>query len=99
MRATETFWNQAITTERLCERYRLLAERRRLDRELVRIEARIASVAPALARRAEARRAQVEPTLCAAPNLATVDRLWRDQCALMTLLARASRDWIDVGAP
>ncbi|TVR91900.1 MAG: hypothetical protein EA416_08605 [Trueperaceae bacterium] len=99
MRATEGFWNQVITTERLCERYRLLSERRRLAGELVRIETRIASVAPALARLAQRRRLQLEPTLCAAPNLATVDRLWRDQRALTTLLARASRDWLDAGAP
>jgi hypothetical protein len=99
MRATESFWNQAITTERLCERYRLLAERRRLASELARIEARIASVEPARARLAARRRAQLEPTLCAAPNLATVDRLWHDQRALTALLVRASRDWLDAGAP
>ena len=99
MRATEGFWTETITTERLCERYRLLSERRRLVGDLARIEARIAGVAPARARRWERRRAQLEATLCPAPNHATLDTLWRDQRALTALLAAASRAWLDVGAP
>jgi hypothetical protein len=96
---TSEFWGQSVTTPLLCERYRLLVDRRRAQGELERLEARIASRAPALARQLERRRETLAAALSPTPNQASVDALQRDVQRLYALLCEAARRWEALGCP
>ncbi len=99
MRATGGFWETTVTTPLLCERYRLLSDRRRLERELDQLATRMSWVSPADGRLWSGKRAALLERLCAAPNRASLEELWRDVRALSTLLVSASRRWKALGAP
>jgi hypothetical protein len=99
MRATGGFWETTVTTPLLCERYRLLSDRRRLERELDQLASRMAQVSPADGRLWSSKRAALLERLCAAPNRASLDELWRDVHALSALLVNATRRWAALGAP
>jgi hypothetical protein len=99
MRAPAGFWEQTVTTPLLCERYRLLSERRRLVLELGQLEARMARVSPGDARLWAGKREALSDRLCPRPHRATLDVLRRDVRALASLVVGASRRWVALGAP
>jgi hypothetical protein len=99
MQTPGSFWQQTVTTPLLCERYRLLCERRRLPLELMRLEARLALVSPAEARRWRSRREALGETLSASPQNEPLEVLWDDIQALYKLLMAASRRWVALGSP
>ncbi len=99
MRATIGFWEQTVTTPRLCERYRLLSERRRLALELEQLATRMGRVSPGDASIWREKRASLLTHLCDAPHRATLDVLWRDVQMLSAALVAASRRWVALGAP
>jgi hypothetical protein len=96
---TSEFWSQSVTTPLLCERYRLLMDRRRVQGELERLEARIALRSPALAEMLERRREALAAALSPMPNQAPVEALQRDVQKLYALLTEAARRWVGLGCP
>lgn len=99
MHASHGFWQQTVTPPLLCERYRLLAELRRLPLELMRLEERIARVSPAEVRRWRYRREAVMEGLATAPQQERLEVLWRDVQALYRLLTALSKRWVALGCP
>ena len=99
MRAPSGFWEQTVTTPLLCERYRLLSERRRLVLEVQHLAARMARVSPGDGRVWDGKREALLRRLEPAPNRASLEVLWRDVRALTDLLVAASHRWIALGAP
>ncbi len=99
MRAPVDFWEQTVTTPLLCERYRLLSERRRLAIELQQLSARMEFVSPGEARLWHGKREALSRRLCPAPQRATLDVLWRDVQQLTALLVAASKRWVSLGGP
>lgn len=94
-----SFWQQAVTTPLLCERYRLLSELRRLPLELMRLEARLAQVSTGEARRWRFRREALMEKLCPAPHHEMIEALWEDVQALYRLLMVVSQRWVELGSP
>ncbi len=99
MRAPIGFWEQTVTTPLLCERYRLLSERRRLVLEVQHLAARMARVSPGDGRIWDGKREALLRRLEPAPHRASLEVLWRDVRALTDLLVAASRRWVALGAP
>ena len=99
MRATGGFWEATVTTPLLCERYRLLSERRRLLLEIEQVATRMGQASPGDGRIWAAKREALLGRLCDAPNRASLDMLWHDVHALSALLVSACRRWLTLGAP
>jgi hypothetical protein len=99
MQTPGSFWQQTVTTPLLCERYRLLCERRRLPLEVMRLEARLALVSPAEARRWRYRREELTEKLSTSPQNEPLEVLWDDVQALYRLLMATSQRWVALGSP